>query len=153
MKIRIDGIENALQALTTRDHRYAAKLRRAVTVITRRIAKDERRIITARQLLGTGITKKSLTIKIVTMTKKRRGIIGIAGPSKAVFIAGVRDKRNRFVKLRRPWKIAHLIDRGTVARYTRTGKYRGVMPANPFVTSAYTIWQPRVAQAIKQELR
>lgn len=48
---------------------------------------------------------------------------------------------------------AHLVDRGTKARYTRKGHYRGVMPANYFWTSTKQSESRRAADAVIRGLR
>ncbi len=47
---------------------------------------------------------------------------------------------------------AHLVDRGTKERFTKSGKYRGIMPANHFRDVAMTGQISRIAPIIEQGL-
>lgn len=47
---------------------------------------------------------------------------------------------------------AHLVDRGTKRRYTKTGKNRGVMPANRFWTSTKLTEVGQVERLVRQGL-
>ncbi len=48
---------------------------------------------------------------------------------------------------------AHLVDQGTVARYTRRGAYRGVMPANRFWTTTRMSERANVEEKVLRGLR
>lgn len=47
---------------------------------------------------------------------------------------------------------AHLVERGTAARYHKSGKSVGVMPAEPFVLPAFLATKDQVLTAIKSEI-
>ncbi len=47
---------------------------------------------------------------------------------------------------------AHLVDRGTTDRYTKTGQYRGVMPANHFRDIAMIGQISRIAPILERGL-
>lgn len=48
---------------------------------------------------------------------------------------------------------AHLVDRGTTERYTRSGAYRGRMPANGFWTTTKQIDSGRASEMVIQGLQ
>lgn len=71
----------------------------------------------AARLLHSGRNTGNLD-RSFTRYVKRRGKGALAG-----FVRGVNGGSH-----------SHLVDRGTVRRYTKSGKYRGIMPANYFWT-------------------
>lgn len=48
---------------------------------------------------------------------------------------------------------AHLVEKGTGPRYTRSGRYTGIMPANPFMARAAAKLFPSSLVIIQNEIR
>lgn len=105
--------------------------------------------------IRTGQLKRSLGVKVRVYPS---GVaLGIVEPRAGFRIPFSGGHRN-FVSLRfiNPRKYAHLVERGTKERHTKSGASRGAMPPAPFLEPAFTVNEGKVepifAEALEKEL-
>lgn len=83
-------------------------------------------------------------------------------------VSGASKSTRQFIRIRQrgakagktlvaiPANYAHLVEAGTVERYTKTGAYRGKMPASKFTEHAYatvvTLYKLKASQVFKKYL-
>lgn len=102
--------------------------------------------------LEAGIVGQSLKVRI---RKSASGMVAIVEPAPGRFPI---PKGSGFVRIRyfSPRRVAHLIERGTKARFTKSGASRGSMRARPFIGPAFNLAVPKAetifAYVLDQEI-
>lgn len=92
-----------------------------------------------RERLIPGRTRTGNLMRSFTVRVKRHKLGALAGFKQAKFRGDVTAGNH-----------AHLVDRGTVERYTKDGRYRGVMPANYFWDDTYMIDSGQALNELKK---
>lgn len=125
VKVQLAGAkstEDALRKLPPRMQRAA--IRRVMIALAAPMVSDAQSEIDTAAPKGSGATKRIIRVSATLSRRQKRG--ETKGKDEIKIYVGVGPSRK-----------AHLIELGTGPRYTKTGAYRGEMPANPYIAVAF----------------